>query len=239
MQNVSLVYDWNENQNIDRTLSSVSLKHGLNVKAVRQYFADLNNIELYFTVSELKNNCFPSCILDVTERHSGLYDQVKKGISVIYIPYYRQFRKLSFNPHRNALLVVLPNDLKASTALLELVSKANMQDLEIIIRCHPTYSKTNFKEYIEDFKWIDDQHEFYELANSVSHVLTTGTSFLVEAVNAGLNVANFKINLEISYMPLDLNNNQVIRNIERVVDLEKWITMKNNEPKKLELFSGC
>lgn len=239
MPNVSVVYDWNENQNIDRSLISVSREHQINVKAVRQYFADLNNLELYFTALEHKHNCLPSLVLDVTERHSVLYNQVKSGIMVVLTPYYRQFQKLSFNPFRNALLVVLPNGLKASTSLLELVNRANLRDLQIFVRCHPTYSKAHFSEYIEEYKWIDKHQEFYELANSISHILTTGTSFLVEAVNSGLNVANFKSNVEISYVPLDLYHDEAITTIESVVDLEKWILKKNNDPIKLDLFLEC
>lgn len=236
--NVSMVYDWNENQNIDRSLISISKTYNIKVIGVRQYFADLNNLELYFTQIEVENDCVPTYLLDVTERHDCLYANVSNSIQVSYIPYYRQLKRLRFCPSINALLVVLPNGLEVSKALLKLVKSSKIKDLEIIIKGHPTFSKKYFKEYAEDYTWIDDTQEFYDLVNRVSHIVTTGSSFLVEAINAGLNVAHFVSNIEISYMPLDLNHME-IEKIESKNDLNKWINMEVLKPKKITIFKEC
>tara|TARA_Y100001958_G_scaffold159888_1_gene163968 strand:+ start:5375 stop:6919 length:1545 start_codon:yes stop_codon:yes gene_type:complete len=220
-QSVTRIIDWNENQNIDRSLNLISNEYKINVEAVRLFFGTPNEIQLYSTNYELENKLLPYKFMECSKFLNYYHQKViNKTFEIKIIPYNRStFTKLSNKG--KFIVLVLPNKLFKSLQILSSFSKLHLDNNILKVKAHPSLKDKLLKLY-PNFKFISDK-EINNIYNNTSLFITSESSFLIEGVHLGAEIICFAFKNDILRIPLQwaFKNIRIIYNAEEIFNTNK------------------
>jgi hypothetical protein len=203
------VIEWNENQIIDKTFCFFFQKYysKANIVSIRPFLQSRHLLNLFITDYDIKNNL---CSIKVYNTSLAMQKFVphKLRINSLLLPYNRRSNLSTqaigvFNNIKAELciLAVLPLDLDRSIEIIKhLIHLEN--NFRIYIRPHPNnynYFKNNTPL---NLIIIDDDQGFCESIRVSDIVLTSSTSFVIEAIELNKKVIIIAGNGDLFKIPL-------------------------------------
>lgn len=202
---IKRIVDWNEAQNIDRSLSKATYDNNYFDKlfGYRLFFDNQHQYQLYSTFNEFNIFLIPRNIVDCSLYMRNFFKYLPKEnletINLTLSKYKRGSKFMSVKTISDEIIVVLPIHFFESIKIINICNEISNK-YHFLYRCHPNNMNKIYEMYPK-LSFLNDDEKDHKIAGS-KFLLTSTSSFVVEAVASKRYVGIFLDKNKLSRVPL-------------------------------------
>lgn len=183
---INSLINWNENQPIDKCLVRAisDFTKETKVVGIRSFVSSPQNLNLYISKFEFKNNLSPKTFFICSPHLKNFYNFVKNDVILKPFNYNRGIGLFDQKTkEKKIILSILPIDFELSQSIIKDINylDSKLNDFIFYIKIHPNFKKQSFAN-LKNKNYIN-QDKFSSVFEKSFLIITSNSTSGIEAIN--------------------------------------------------------